>query len=101
MEQSNNMNNQGLGNVMQTFSEIPNANSNAKRIVGLVKESGAVTGYKLSSGETISKYDAVEMARDGGIAGVGVAKNGDTEYLRSLPDETEDNNLSNLPTVTE
>ncbi len=86
---------------MQTLSEVPVSKEGAKQIVGLVKNSGAVTGYKLSSGEIISKFDAVELARDGGIVGVGVAKNGDTEYLRSLPDETESNNLGNLPTVTE
>ncbi len=85
----------------QTFSELPKAKSNAERIVGLVKESGTVTGYKLSNGDIVKKYEAVEMAREGGIIGVGIATNSGNEYLRSLPDETEDNNLSNLPTVTE
>ncbi len=85
---------------MQTLSEVPVSKEGAKKIVGLVKESGVVTGYKLSSGEVVSKFDAVELARDGGIAGVGVAKNGNTEYLRSIPDETEVNNLGDLPTIT-
>ena len=34
--------------VKQTLDQSPQANSNAKRIVGLVKESGRVTGYQLS-----------------------------------------------------
>ncbi len=86
---------------MQTLSEVPVSKEGAKKIVGLVKESGSVTGYKLSSGETISKFEAVELARDGGIMGVGVARNGNSEYLKSIPDETESNNLGNLPTVSE
>lgn len=84
---------------MQTFSEIPTPKSDAKSIVGLIKESGTVTGYKLSSGEIITKFEAVEMAKEGGIFGVGIAKNGNTEYLRSLPDQSESNNLNSLPTV--
>ncbi|MPN34354.1 hypothetical protein SDC9_181847 [bioreactor metagenome] len=40
------------------------------------------------------------MARQGEIAGVGIAHRKDTEYLKSIPDGTEDNNLSNLPTVS-
>lgn len=31
--------------VKQTLDQIPQANANAKRIVGLVKESGRITGY--------------------------------------------------------
>ena len=37
----------------------------------------------------------------GDIQGVGVAHRKDSEYLKSLPDGTENNNLSNLPSVTE
>ncbi len=84
---------------MQSFKEIPTPKENAETIVGLTKDSGTVTGYKLSNGEVVTKDRAVQMAKEGGIAGVGVAKNGNTEYLRSLPDSTESNNLSNLPTV--
>ena len=39
------------------------------------------------------------MAKAGEIRGVGVAHRKDTEYLKSLPDASENNNLSSLPTV--
>ena len=42
---------------------------------------------------------AVDMAKQGQIAGVGIAHRGDTEYLKSIPDGSEGNNLGNLPTV--
>lgn len=34
------------------------------------------------------------------IAGVGIAHRGDTEYLKSIPDGGENNNLDNLPSVS-
>ena len=40
------------------------------------------------------------MAKQGQIAGVGIAHRGDTEYLKSIPDGNENNNLSNLPSVS-
>ena len=42
-------------------------------IVALVKESGQVTGYKLSNGQTVSKEEGVNLAKAGEIKGVGVA----------------------------
>ena len=41
--------------VKQTLDQIPQANSNAKRIVGLVKESGRITGYQLSDNSIVEK----------------------------------------------
>jgi len=58
-----------------------------------------VTGYKLSDGNILPKEEAISLARDGGIRGVGVAARNGNEYLKSIPDGTEDNNLSHLPTV--
>ena len=84
----------------QTLDQIPQANANAKRIVGLVKEGGRITGYKLSDESFVSKPEAVSMAKQGQIAGVGIAHRGDTEYLKSIPDGTENNNLGNLPSVS-
>lgn len=84
-----------------TLDEIPQPSNDAKDIVGLVKSSGKITGYKLSDGNTVSKEDGVAMAKAGEINGVGVAHRGDTEYLKSVPDGTEKNNLGNLPSVTE
>jgi len=43
----------------------------------------------------------VDMAKHGEIQGVGIAHRKDSEYLKSLPDGTENNNLGNLPSVSE
>ena len=86
--------------IKNTLDEIPKANENAMRIVGLVKESGRITGYKLSNETFVSKPEAVSMAKQGQIAGVAIAHKGDTEYLKSVPDGTESNNLGNLPSVS-
>ena len=43
---------------------------------------------------------AVDMAKHGQIAGVGIAHRGDTKYLKSIPDGSENNNLGNLPSVS-
>ena len=83
-----------------TLDQIPQANSNAKRIVGLVKESGRITGYQLSDNSIVEKQQAVDMAKQGQIAGVGIAHRGDTEYLKSIPDGNENNNIGNLPSVS-
>lgn len=85
---------------MNTLDDIPQAKSDAKEIVGLVKNSGRITGYQLSDGSTVSKEEGVAMAKDGEIKGVGVAHRKDTEYLKSLPDDSENNNLSSLPSVS-
>lgn len=83
-----------------TLDQIPAPSANARSITGLVKESGKVTGYRLSDNTVMKKEQAVELARQGGIAGVGIAHRGDTEYLKSIPDGTEGNNLSNLPSIS-
>ena len=90
----------GQGFVKQTLDQIPHANSDAKRIVGLVKEGGRITGYQLSDISIVEKQQAVNMAKEGQIAGVGIAHRGDTEYLKSIPDGSENNNLGNLPSVS-
>ena len=71
--------------VKNTLDQIPRADSNAKRIVGLVKEGGRFTGYQLSDNSIVEKQQAVDMARQGQIAGVGIAHRGDTEYLNPSP----------------
>ncbi len=86
--------------VKQTLDQIPQANANAKRIVGLVKEDGRITGYQLSDNTVVEKQQAVDMAKKGQITGVGIAHRGDTEYLKSIPDGSENNNLGNLPSVS-
>lgn len=83
-----------------TLVDIPTPKSDAKDIVGLVKSGGKITGYQLSDGNTVSKEEGVAMAKAGEINGVGVAHRKDTEYLKSIPDGTEGNNLGNLPSVS-
>ncbi|WP_304507246.1 DUF3892 domain-containing protein [Anaerotignum sp.] len=83
-----------------TLDNIPSPNPNAKKITGLLKQSGKIKGYQLSDNTLIDKDDAIELARQGGIEGVGIAHRGNTEYLKSIPDGTEDNNLSHLPTIS-
>ena len=71
-------------------------------ITAIMKHSGEITGYELSNGEQITKERGVELAKAGTISGVSVAtsKKGE-EYLRSLRDEDESNNLSSLPIIEE
>jgi len=79
--------------------EIPTANANAKTITALQKDGGHVVGYQLNDGQIVDKNTAVTMARQGEIAGVGIAHRDGSEYLKSIPDGTESNNLSHLPSI--
>ena len=81
------------------LDEIPTPKENALSITGLVKEKGRVSGYQLSDDRIVSREEGVSMAKAGMIKDVGIAHKKDTEYLKSIPDNTEDNNLSSLPTV--
>lgn len=83
------------------LDEIPNPSSDAVSITGLVKESGRISGYQLSDHRVVSRSEGVALARSGKIRGVGISHNGETEYLKSIPDDTETNNLSSLPTVSD
>ena len=82
------------------LDDVPTPKADAKEIIGLVKSSGRITGYRLSDGATVSKEEGVAMAKSGDIKGVGIAHRKDSEYLKSLPDGTENNNLGNLPSVS-
>lgn len=86
--------------VMNTLDEVPIPRSDAKKIVGLVKQNGRVTGYKLSDESFVDKERAVEMSKRGEIKGVAIAHRGDSEYLKAVPDGSENNNLGNLPAVS-
>ncbi len=98
---NNNKNDFGSELAYAALDEVPTPKADAKEIVGLVKSSGRVTGYQLSDGSKVSKEQGVNMAKAGDIQGVGIAHRKDSEYLKSLPDGTEDNNLGNLPSVSE
>ncbi len=84
---------------MMALKDIPNPNPDAKQIVALVKENGSVVGYKLSDGQVIDKDESIKLAKQGGIQGVGISTRKGNEYLKSLPDGSENNNLSNLPWI--
>lgn len=79
----------------------PRAKPGAPHITQLVKHGGKIDGYVLSNGKTLTKEEGVVLAKAGEIAGVAVATRNGTEYLRSLPDGSENNNLSNLPSISQ
>ena len=56
---------------------------------------------QLSDGRVIDKPEAVNLAKEGGIQGVGISNRNGNEYIKSLPDDTENNNLSNLPSISQ
>ena len=82
------------------LDDVPTPKSDAREIVGLIKSSGRITGYQLSDGSIVSKEEGVSLAKAGEIQGVGIAQRKDSEYLKSLPDGTENNNLGNLPSIS-
>ncbi|MDR1630173.1 MAG: DUF3892 domain-containing protein [Oscillospiraceae bacterium] len=86
---------------LNTYKDIPTPRADAKQITALVKTSGRVTGYQLSDGQVLTKEQAVQLARQGGIAGVGISSRNGSEYLKTLPDSQEGNNLSNLPSISQ
>lgn len=76
-------------------------NSGGHHIIGVIKDGkGEITAYKLDNGQLVDKAEGVTMARNGEISGVmvGKSKNGH-EYLRSLPDGNDNNNLDSLPEI--
>lgn len=81
------------------LDEIPASHSNAVSITGLVKSRGRIAGYQLSDDRIVSREEGVSLAKAGQIKNVGIAHNKDTEYLKSIPDGSEDNNLASLPTI--
>ena len=84
---------------MRTLKEIPTPGPGASSISGLVKNNGRVVGYQLADGRQMNKADAVQLARQGGLMGVGISIRNGNEYLKSIPDGTQGNNLSSLPAV--
>lgn len=100
---NHNINDGMIGGLPKNINKVvPNPTNNAMQITKLIKQSGNVTGYELSNGERISKEHGVQMAKEGQISGVavGISRKGE-EYLRSLPDDNEGNNLSSLPSLSE
>ena len=69
-------------NIKNTLDEIPNPDSDAKKITGLVKDGNEITGYQLSDNSIISKQEGINMAKQGKIQGVGIAHKGDTVLIK-------------------
>ena len=78
----------------------PVPNKDAKRIMKLIRNNGKISGYQLSDGTVLSKSEGVALAKQGGIRGVAIASRNGSEYLRSLPDGSESNNLGDLPSTS-
>lgn len=77
----------------------PVPNKDAKNITRLVRKNGKIAGYELSDGTVLNKHEGVALAKQGGIRGVAIASRNGSEYLRSLPDGDESNNLGDLPSA--
>ena len=86
--------------LLKAMKSIPTPNLNAETVTGLVKEGGSTVGYQLSGGQTLNKQEAITLAKQGGLQGVGISERNGSEYLKSLPDDDEGNNLGNLPSIT-
>ena len=77
---------QRIGNLPANINIMnPVPNKDAKTIMKLIRTNGKISGYQLSDGTVLSKAD-------------GVSRNG-SEYLRSIPDGKESNNLGDLPST--
>ena len=85
---------------MMALDQIPTPKPNAKSIKALVKDGGRVVGYQLSDDMIVSKEEGVNLAISGDIKGVGVAHRKENSYFKSLPDGSEENNLGNLPSIS-
>lgn len=78
----------------------PVPNKDARSITQLVRRNGKIAGYQLSDGTVLTKREGVALAKQGGIRGVAIASRNGSEYLRSLPDGDESNNLGDLPSAS-
>lgn len=91
---------QRIGNLPANINIMnPVPNKDAKTIMKLIRTNGKISGYQLSDGTVLSKADGVALAKQGGIRGVAIASRNGSEYLRSIPDDKESNNLGDLPST--
>ena len=82
-----------MKNIKNTLDNIPKTDKNAKEINRIVKKNNKTIGYEIA-GEIVDKEVAIQMAKDGKLKNVGIAHRGDTQYLKTIPDDSDDNNLS-------
>lgn len=91
---------QRIGNLPANINIMnPVPNKDAKTIMKLIRTNGKISGYQLSDGTVLSKADGVALAKQGGIRGVAIASRNGSEYLCSIPDGKESNNLGDLPST--
>ena len=91
---------QRIGNLPANINIMnPVPNKDAKTIMKLIRTNGKISGYQLSDGTVLSKADGVALAKQGGIRGVAIASRNGSEYLRSIQDGKESNNLGDLPST--
>ena len=82
-----------MKNAKNTLDSIPNSKKNAEEITRIVKKNNKTIGYEIA-GEIVDKDVAIKMAKNGKLKNVGIAHRKDTEYLKTIPDNSNDNNLS-------
>ena len=84
---------QRIGNLPANINIMnPVPNKDAKTIMKLIRTNGKISGYQLGWHGAF-KADGVALAKQGGIRGVAIASRNGSEYLRSIPDGKESNNL--------
>lgn len=70
---------------------------NPRGIIAVHKEDGNIAAVKLDDGTILSKQEAIELTKQGGIKDVNVGRRGSREILRSNPINDAGQSLSNLP----
>lgn len=77
--------------------QIPAGGLTSQSITAVIKKSGRVSGYMLANGEILTKAETLRRAKEGGISNIMIAERDGSEYLRSIPDNSTENNLSSMP----
>lgn len=70
---------------------------NPREIVAVHKEEGNIAAVKLDDGTILSKAEAIELTKQGGIKDCNVGRRGSRETLRRNPVDDPSKSLSNLP----
>lgn len=86
---------------IQTLDKICVNDEKSKEITRLIKKKNRIVGYEIANEYDVTVEQAIQLAKQGKLKNVGIAHNKNTIYLKSVPDTSEENNLSNLPTKTE
>ena len=71
--------------------------NNPREIVAVHMEDGNLAAFKLDDGTILSKAEAIELTKAGGIKDCNVGRRGSRETLRKNPVEDASKALTNLP----